>query len=129
MDIRKAVAAAWLCSLVVMSCAAAAQHGKRPLSLPLPQSKKDCATCHVSEGPKVTKALKKELSGLCLDCHPERTSPQEHRVGIAPAQAVRKLPLTNGRMTCITCHDPHKNAYGALLRLPGTELCLDCHPK
>jgi predicted CXXCH cytochrome family protein len=129
MDIWKMAVATLCCSMVSVSWAGTAQPGKRPSSYPLPPSKKECATCHVTEGTKVTAALKKELSGLCLDCHPDRTAPREHRIDIEPSQEVKKLPLTNGKMTCVTCHDPHKNLYGALRRLPGTELCLACHPK
>ncbi len=129
MDTRKIVVAAFCFSMISLSCAGTTRHGKRPASFPLPDSKKDCATCHVTEGTKVTAALKKEPSDLCLGCHPDRTAPQEHRVGIAPSLAVTKLPLADGKMTCVSCHDPHKNTYGALLRLPGTELCLTCHPK
>ena len=129
MDIRKIAVATLCCSMIAVSCAGTAQPGKRQSSFPLPASKKDCSACHVTEGTKTTAALKKELSGLCLDCHPDRTAPQEHRVGITPSMAVTKLPLTDGKMTCFTCHDPHKNPYGALLRFPETELCLACHPK
>jgi len=31
-------------------------------------------------------------------------------------------------ITCLTCHDPHKNPYGNLLRMKETDLCLLCHP-
>ncbi len=82
----------------------------------------------MTEGTKTSAALKKAPSGLCLECHPDRVAPQEHRVGIAPSLEPKKLPLADGKMTCVTCHDPHKNPYGTLLRMPETELCLACHP-
>lgn len=92
----------------------------------VPGIKKDCATCHVEieKGP----GLKKALSGLCLDCHPDRMAPNEHKVDIVPAREVGKLPLFDGRMTCATCHDSHSNPYGKLLRVPQKDLCFQCHP-
>ncbi len=91
----------------------------------IPEIKKDCGICHadISKGP----ALKKPLSGLCLDCHPDRSAPREHKVDIVPAVTVRTLPLFDGKMTCATCHDPHSNDYGKMLRMRGKDLCLQCH--
>jgi predicted CXXCH cytochrome family protein len=124
MAIRKIVVTVLWCSMVTVSCNA----GRRPAAFPLPDSKKNCATCHVIEGSRTTALLAKKLSDLCLDCHSDRVAPQEHRVGITPSMEVKRLPLADGKLTCVTCHDPHKNPHGALLRLPETELCLSCHP-
>jgi predicted CXXCH cytochrome family protein len=71
--------------------------------------------------------LNKPLSELCLDCHAARKAPAEHRVDVVPAMAVQKLPLSNGKMTCITCHDPHANKYGKMLRVRAKDLCFVCH--
>lgn len=92
----------------------------------LPEIKKDCATCHrdITRGP----ALHKPLSSLCLDCHPDRDASSEHRVDIVPSMPVLRLPLVEGKITCITCHDPHANPYGKLLRAPAKALCSRCHP-
>ncbi len=117
-----------LVSLAAVASAGSLSAQERSAPFPLPEIKKDCTTCHLTEGTKTGTRLTKKLSDLCLDCHPDRVAPQEHLVGIAPSMAVKDLPLTGGKMTCITCHDPHKNAYGALLRMPETTLCRTCHP-
>ena len=118
-----------LCGLMVtVSCAGAAHSRKGPSSFPLPASKKDCATCHQMEGSKPALALRKSMPDLCLECHTDRVAPAEHRIDIAPPAISKDLPLINGKLSCITCHDPHKNTYGALLRMKRTELCLTCHP-
>jgi len=95
----------------------------------LPASKKDCLLCHRSREIKSGEVLLiKPVAELCIECHPDRTAPNEHRVNIIPGKTSGKLPLTNGLVTCITCHDPHQNPYGSLLRLPERDLCVTCHP-
>jgi predicted CXXCH cytochrome family protein len=96
----------------------------------LPEAKKDCAMCHLSHVVKQEAALlKMPLQELCIECHPDRKAPAEHKVDISPKMAPEKLPLSQGKMTCITCHDPHKNPYGSLLRMPRKDLCSRCHPQ
>jgi predicted CXXCH cytochrome family protein len=99
----------------------------QPASYPLPEIKKDCSICHTQEGGKGGE-LNKALSQLCLDCHQDRKAPAEHKVDIVPSMDVKGLPLFNGKITCATCHDPHRNIHGRLLRLPGRKLCFVCHP-
>lgn len=96
--------------------------------MPVPEIKKQCITCHSSNEPSRNSAtLNKPLSGLCLDCHPDRKPGLEHTVDVIPSMSVVTLPLTEGKMTCVTCHDPHKNRYGNMLRIKPKELCLRCH--
>ena len=104
------------------------QDGKKP-ALTLPDSKRNCALCHVSADVKPgAAALKKPVQELCIGCHPDRKSPNEHKVDIAVPANSGSLPLHKGTMTCTTCHDPHKNLYGSMLRLPEHILCISCHP-
>ncbi len=96
----------------------------------IPDIKKDCSLCHLAQPvTKETPSLKKSVAELCIECHPDRKAPSEHRVDIVPSMKVRKLPLTNAAMTCVTCHDPHANAYGKMLRVPAKSLCMQCHDK
>ena len=108
-----------------------AQRGQdRPTAgFPLPDIKKDCAICHLPAGGRKPGELKKRPSQLCLDCHRDRTSPAEHKVDVAPAMPVKGLPLTDGKITCVTCHDPHGNLNGTMLRMRPKELCTVCHTK
>jgi predicted CXXCH cytochrome family protein len=117
---------ACVCILAAV-CASAVRAAERP-AFPLPPSKQDCSNCHIQTWTGATGALTKKLSALCLDCHPDRVAPQEHQVDMIPPMAVADLPLFGGRMTCATCHDPHTNTYGSLLRKPEIELCRSCHP-
>jgi predicted CXXCH cytochrome family protein len=97
-------------------------------SYQLPKIKNDCGICHLSTGASVTGELKKKLSDLCLDCHSNRTYPLEHKVDIVPKMDVQGLPLADGKVTCVTCHDPHANLHGKMLRMRSKDLCLVCHP-
>ena len=108
--------------LLLPACFGASEHA-------LPESKKDCSLCHIMSGNKPDRALKKPDAELCKDCHPDRMEGSEHKVGVVPAMRVNGLPLPDGKVACTTCHDPHSNRYGKLLRVKGRELCLRCHVK
>ncbi len=102
--------------------------GKNNRARDIPAIKKDCTICHVSADVKKGSALlKKSVAELCIECHNERKRPNEHAVDIVPSLPIKGLPLTDGKMTCITCHDPHQNPYGKLLRIPEQDLCVLCH--
>jgi len=95
----------------------------------LPEIKKNCGTCHGShKAKKGATSLKKPIAELCIDCHRERIAPNEHKVGVVPPVNPQTLPLQDGKITCVTCHNPHQNEHGSLLRLPERELCSSCHP-
>ena len=93
----------------------------------MPGIKKDCTTCHVSHGSGSMLVLKKPVALLCIECHPDRKGAAEHKIDVVPSVQVPGLPLTEGRMTCITCHDPHSNRNGMMLRIGPEEICLACH--
>jgi len=128
---QKALSIMTVCLFVLTAGNAAAQERKerQATSRALPDVKKDCATCHLPTGTAKVGELKKKLSALCLDCHGDRKAPVEHKVDIVPTMEVRGLPLTDGTITCITCHDPHANTHGSMLRMKNGDLCLVCHPR
>lgn len=95
---------------------------------PLPEIKKDCSSCHALDEKGTPRSLKLPLSGLCIGCHQDRAAPSDHVVDVVPSREVNGLPLSEGKMTCATCHDPHANRFGALLRMKQADLCLHCHP-
>lgn len=88
---------------------------------------KECTACHISHNGGPTK---KPLTELCVTCHRERIEAGEHIVDIIPKYPVPKnLPLTkDGKLTCITCHDPHSKEP-MMLRLDTMVLCNQCHKK
>ena len=94
-----------------------------------PPIKKACDTCHISHTMGGKMLLKAPLSELCLDCHPDRVAPAEHKVDIVPSMDVERLPLDGeGRMTCVTCHDPHgTSGLARMLRVESSKLCRYCH--
>lgn len=129
MDILTRYIVTTACGILLMNgLADAARQKGLPESYPMPEAKRDCTTCHLAAGPNQAGELRKGLSSLCLDCHPDRKAPAEHKVDIAPSREVKGLPLTKGNMTCFTCHDPHRNLHGKLLRMNPRDLCLVCHP-
>ncbi|MDP2166874.1 MAG: cytochrome c3 family protein [Thermodesulfovibrionales bacterium] len=95
----------------------------------VPPIKKDCGSCHVSHKMATEVLLKSPLSELCAGCHPDRQAPNEHVVDIVPSMPVSNLPLSDsGKMTCITCHDPHgKGDFPKMLRARPSRICAYCH--
>jgi predicted CXXCH cytochrome family protein len=93
------------------------------------ENKHECSYCHITMHADAAMLLKASLSGLCLECHPDRSGSNEHRIDIAPSMEVVGLPLSkDGKITCATCHDPHeKSGYPMLLRVKPSELCFTCH--
>jgi len=86
--------------------------------------KQNCDICHLSHKMKVVSLLKEPVSVLCIRCHPNRNA---YLVDVDPSMDVEGLPLTGGKMTCVTCHDSHKNTYKNMLRVKPKGLCLKCH--
>lgn len=90
-------------------------------------SEQECNICHVSHKMKGA-GLIKPVSELCAICHPERKKPEmEHVVDVVPSMDVSGLPLIEGKMTCVTCHDSHKNTFPSMLRISPEKLCQSCH--
>ncbi len=133
-----------------------------------------CTFCH-TRTPEITAdgarrgtpQLHAEGSALCLTCHAKHwdVSPRGHvdrpvnqhaaaadaddaalPVAATPARVPPHLPLSDNRVTCYTCHNPHQpglfppaSPLGAVsddpadahaaLRTPSATLCLQCHAK
>jgi predicted CXXCH cytochrome family protein len=73
----------------------------------------------------------------CNGCH-QFSAIMSHPVGVAPSMTVPDhLPLENGEVTCITCHDSSsammhavaRRSHDPMLRsgLEGVALCVECH--
>ncbi len=90
-------------------------------------AQQDCSICHVSHGMKAAGLLKTTVSELCFECHPDRKGSSEHIVDVVPSMDVGEFPLIEGKMTCVTCHDSHKNTYENMLRVEPKYLCQGCH--
>ncbi len=95
-----------------------------------------CETCHLLEPQRKGDVLifNYDIDYLCNYCHeiPEGNS---HPSQMVPSMAMPAgFPLDwQGRMTCATCHDPHRDDWGvnpALLRgdgVAGRVFCALCH--
>ncbi|MBI4690975.1 MAG: hypothetical protein HY754_12050 [Nitrospirae bacterium] len=91
---------------------------------------KNCSMCHLSHKGEEKPLLGKPAADICVSCHQERIGKGEHAVGIKVSVTVEGFPLDpDGRITCITCHDPHgTKGYEMLLRFPNNSaFCIKCH--
>lgn len=74
--------------------------------------------------------------GACVSCHAIDAA-FSHPVGFMPGRSLPEaMPLQNGRMTCLTCHEDDAGAHTRVrgrgdpmlrLGLEGRALCLSCH--
>lgn len=106
-----------------------------------------CSTCHA---PHANASPDSRGNALCQRCHAAPQSHSEdaahawgHPLGAVP-EGSGDLPLRQGHVACITCHDPHRWSVGGetdagqpgtpgtsfLRRMDQAEegLCLSCHP-
>ncbi|KKL53757.1 hypothetical protein LCGC14_2272260 [marine sediment metagenome] len=93
-----------------------------------------CKSCHTYSEETGRAALLENASPdeLCASCHPGRKAPGEHRVGMLMDRARMNtiLPLVDGFVACISCHEPHGlSGLRKLLRQAPERLCASCHLK
>ena len=98
------------------------QAGVLRAQVPTDELHGDCLFCHVTDSQTDGSLILTEPE-VCRLCHSPHN---DHAVLIQPTTVDPSLPLTNGLMTCITCHDPHSPQL-LQLRLPTTQLCASCH--
>ncbi|BCO10287.1 hypothetical protein GF1_26630 [Desulfolithobacter dissulfuricans] len=69
---------------------------------------------------------------VCRTCHEDYWQGTSHPVNIRPSKRVQ-IPdsypvLSDGRITCISCHEPHASNNDARIRQASKrDLCIDCH--
>ncbi len=80
-----------------------------------------CADCHNPMSKMSPNALLRESSvnETCFVCHAEQRLQFRKRT---------HMPLLEGKMTCVDCHNPHGSATDPLLKADSTnQLCYTCH--
>jgi predicted CXXCH cytochrome family protein len=92
-----------------------------------------CVDCHDPHATGNRWVLTRESGELCISCHEEEVADGNHRhpVGKKPKTRLKRdMTLDDeGRMECLTCHQPHGGKAEFLLRTSGGHACLDCHPE
>lgn len=84
-----------------------------------------------AEHPQLT--LKKQVNTtICFQCHKETVEVASHPINVVAPPGMIIPPeyplLSDGRMTCMTCHTRHGSNNEARLRKKGKkELCTGCH--
>ncbi len=80
-----------------------------------------CASCHESTNySKTDIGFGGDITKMCQSCHDGRKAAREvHPFGIKPGKNVKKqipsqFPLSNGRLTCLSCHDVSSQCNGSL---------------
>lgn len=81
-----------------------------------------CTTCHSVHNFKSEKFQLKgaTVEQVCATCHRDK---------VAKLSRTEHMPVTEGKMTCTSCHDPHGSSNVKLLRVGNnvSELCTSCH--
>lgn len=98
----------------------------------LPTEHAACSSCHVFSSETGRAALQNGSTPdeICYGCHSDRAKAGEHRVGVPVRESQAELPLIDGKLACITCHEPHGlSGLPSLLRTAPEDLCRRCHEK
>jgi len=78
-----------------------------------------CPDCHKLHQGAEQKPTGKQIAETCFGCHPEVQ---------AETAYFSRHPIREGKMTCVSCHQPHGSANDRLLVATDTEaLCFKCH--
>ena len=87
-----------------------------------------CTDCHLNAGPDSSgNDLVFPVTTLCTQCHRSNDERIDHAIGIPMAPGSSgSLPLIDGKIECVTCHDAHVSTKG-FLRLDPKDLCASCH--
>jgi DmsE family decaheme c-type cytochrome len=81
-----------------------------------------CVTCHSIHSPKSAKAQLKTATVIetCATCH---------KTEVAKLQRAGHMPLREGKMDCVSCHNPHGSTNVRMLKVGNwiNETCVSCH--
>jgi DmsE family decaheme c-type cytochrome len=80
-----------------------------------------CGDCHNPMGQQSVRGLEARASSsrTCFPCHPQQ------RLDFAKRS---HMPLLEGKIACVDCHEPHGSATDPLIRADDvTQLCTGCH--
>ena len=90
----------------------------------------ECSLCHIDEK-KEPMSIKPDITGACDTCHTGLKERLSHPTDIYPTLPVPiDMPLTEGRLTCITCHNVHSKVerrYFLRRGARGPFFCSICH--
>lgn len=93
-----------------------------------------CLECH---GPDIGVAEAEaeaptptHLVGPAGRSHPVDVAYPDSKNGLAPRAGLdERLLLIEGKVTCITCHDPEAANHSLVIPQDGSQLCLACHQR
>ena len=103
-----------------------------PLQVPQPEPSISAATLPAAtEHPPLTQE-KQVNTTVCFQCHKETVEVASHPINVLAPPGMIIPPeyplLSDGRMTCMTCHARHSsNNEARLLKEGKKELCIGCH--
>ncbi len=97
-------------SMTAMEHWSASQHAQADVS---------CSDCHKLHEQSSQKIEGDAINRLCFECHPEVA---------AQSRYLSRHPLQEGKMTCVSCHDPHGSGNeNGLAAADLKSLCGGCH--
>jgi len=93
-----------------------------------PKNERHCLSCHQPHRPLSTAKSK------CISCHAKKISHQHQRdISIAQTNRAKDVVLDHdNKLSCITCHDPHRGTDKDKYLRPKkavVKMCVSCHDK
>lgn len=97
--------------------------------------KDSCGVCHKvhNSGYKLfAESFSGDYEKICLDCHTKKglasktSISTSHKINIETKKKLN-VPLQDGRIVCVSCHEPHAGSNSMLRNVGGNNLCITCH--
>lgn len=90
-----------------------------------------CGGCHDPHSTNNEWVLKASSEMICLSCHAIEGDLREHNhpFNVTPKKELQNnLELTSdGKLECLTCHNPHSSKQPYMLKTDKNIICLGCH--
>lgn len=90
-----------------------------------------CNGCHDPHSTNNEWVLKKSSEEICLNCHKPKSTLKNHKhpFNVKPKnKLMANLELTaEGRLECLSCHNPHSSKRRFMLKSETDTICVGCH--
>lgn len=91
-----------------------------------------CTKCHDPHSTNNRWVLVKRSEKVCFQCHDPNEDPLKNHIHPYDVKPKRKWKISlelsdQGKLECLTCHNPHASNAGHLLRSDQNNSCIGCH--
>jgi len=118
-------------NVLCVSCHNEIENQMREMVVHQPFIEGQCGGCHDPHSTNNEWVLKKSSEEICLGCHDPKSTLKNHKhpFNVKPKNKLAvDLELTpEGRLECLSCHNPHSSRQQFMLKMETESICVGCH--